>query len=105
MKLRLATETDLDVLLAVQEDGAVRALSHIFPQDSYPFPREILRSRWSEEIADPGIRAYVITADDDEIVGFAATRSDELLHFGTGQGSATSLPPFPILLTYRRAVR
>jgi RimJ/RimL family protein N-acetyltransferase len=95
VNLRLAVDTDLDSLLAVQEDGAKRALSHIFPQDTYPFPREALRSRWAEELADPGIRAYVITNDDEEIVGFAATRDNELLHFGTavetwGTGTAAA---------------
>ncbi|MGA8682311.1 MAG: GNAT family protein [Acidimicrobiales bacterium] len=95
MTLRRAAETDLDSLLAVQEKGATRALSHIFPQDTHPFPREALRSRWAKEIADPGIRAYVITNNDEEVVGFAATRDNELLHFGTavetwGTGTAAA---------------
>lgn len=82
MRLRLACEADLDALLELQEEGAVRALSHIFPQDEHPFPRDTLRSRWRDEIADPGVNTYVIT-DEDQMVGFAATRDDELLHFGT----------------------
>jgi RimJ/RimL family protein N-acetyltransferase len=95
VNLRPATETDLDSLLEVQEEGAVRALSHIFPQGTHPFPREEVRSRWAEELADPGIRAYVITNNDEEVVGFAATRDDELLHFGTavetwGTGTAAA---------------
>jgi RimJ/RimL family protein N-acetyltransferase len=95
VNLRQAAETDLDSLLAVQEAGATRALSHIFPQDTYPFPREALRSRWAEELADPGIGAYVITNNDEEVVGFAATRDNELLHFGTavetwGSGTAAA---------------
>ncbi len=83
MNLREATEADLDALLPVQEAGATRALSHIFPQDVHPFPRQQVRSRWADEIADPEIRAYVITNGADVVVGFAATRHDELLHFGT----------------------
>lgn len=83
MNLRAAAETDLDSLLAVQQEGAIRALSHIFPQDTHPFPTEALRSRWAEELADPGIRVYVMTNDDGAVVGFAATRDNELLHFGT----------------------
>jgi RimJ/RimL family protein N-acetyltransferase len=79
----LATAADIDPLLAVQEEGATRALSHIFPQELYPFPRETLRSRWRDEIADPGIHAYIVLGDDSEVVDFAATRGDELLHFGT----------------------
>jgi RimJ/RimL family protein N-acetyltransferase len=83
VNLRTATEADLESLLGVQEQGAIRALAHIFPQDTHPFPREALRARWAEEIADPGIRAYVIENDDQSVVGFAATRGNELLHFGT----------------------
>jgi RimJ/RimL family protein N-acetyltransferase len=83
MYLRLATRADVDQVVAIQEEGAIRALSHIFPQDLYPFPRDTLRARWCEEVADPGIHAYVVLGDDNVVVGFAATRGDELLHFGT----------------------
>jgi RimJ/RimL family protein N-acetyltransferase len=53
-----------------------------------------LRSRRYEEIADPRVRAYVVLDDENEVVGFAATGGDELLHFGTsvkawGTGLAT----------------
>ena len=83
MILRPAEHTDLDALVDVQESGAVIALSHIFPQDLYPFPRDELRDRWATEIDNPEVHTYVVTTDGGEIVGFAATRGDELLHFGT----------------------
>jgi RimJ/RimL family protein N-acetyltransferase len=83
MPLRKATLSDLPALLDVQQAGALRALAHIFPQDAHPFPRAAIRSRWAAEIADPAIATYVIERDDGRVAGFAAVRSDELLHFGT----------------------
>ncbi|WP_144124094.1 GNAT family N-acetyltransferase [Catellatospora sichuanensis] len=82
MLLRLAEPEDLDDLLDVQQEGAQRALAHIFPQDTHPFPRDLIFARWVAEIADPGIEVYVIEREG-RVSGFAATRGDELLHFGT----------------------
>jgi RimJ/RimL family protein N-acetyltransferase len=83
-------------LLVVQERGAVAGLSTVFPQDRYPFPREVVRERWEHELEDPAVAAYVATAPDERLVGFAARRADEILHFGTaletwGSGLATWL--------------
>lgn len=74
---------DLADLLVVQERGAVAGLGNVFPQETHPFPREVLRKRWATELADQAIAAYVATASDARLVGFAARRADELLHFGT----------------------
>ncbi len=59
------------------------ALSHVFPQETHPFPRHELRDRWRREIEDPAIAAYLATDADGGVVGFAARRGVELLHFGT----------------------
>lgn len=83
MILRRATVSDLPALLDVQERGAVAGLSNVFPQDAFPFPRTVVLERWKTEIADPEVRAYVSTDDTGSITGFAATRGDELFHFGT----------------------
>ncbi|WP_152361438.1 GNAT family N-acetyltransferase [Microlunatus speluncae] len=80
--LRPLLVEDLDRLMIVQRVGAVAALSHIFPQETHPFPVATVKARWAEEITDPGIDCFAITAAD-ELAGFAAIRSDELLHFGT----------------------
>lgn len=82
MVLRLAALQDLDALVEVQRVGAQRALAHIFPQDTHPFPRDKIFVRWVTEIADPGIEVYVIE-HEGRVSGYAATRGDELLHFGT----------------------
>jgi RimJ/RimL family protein N-acetyltransferase len=83
MRLRWATPADLEILVEVQREGAVQALGHIFPQATYPFPRDEVLARWAEEIADPAINVYVIETDAGNIGGFAASRGNELLHFGT----------------------
>jgi RimJ/RimL family protein N-acetyltransferase len=95
MRLRDATVSDLPVLLDVQESGAVRAFAHIFPQETHPFPRAAIRARWTAEISAPDVAAYVVEDDAGGLVGFAAIRGDELLHFGTavetwGTGLAVS---------------
>ncbi|HWS35947.1 MAG TPA: GNAT family protein [Actinoplanes sp.] len=82
--LRDAGPDDLDAILDVQQEGSVRALSHIFPQDRFPFPRAELAQRWAAEIADPAVRVLVIhSASHDGVAGFAALRADQLLHLGT----------------------
>lgn len=72
---------DVEAVLAVQEPASVLALADVFPQDTHPFPREEIGRRWRDEIADPGIACFVVESCH-EVVGFAATRADELLHFG-----------------------
>lgn len=94
--VREATPHDLDALIDVQEEGAVAGLANIFPQDEFPFPRDAVRRRWAEELADPGTRVYVGIDEGGALIGFAATRGNELLHFGTalrswGTGTAQDL--------------
>jgi RimJ/RimL family protein N-acetyltransferase len=100
---------DLSDLIRVQERGAVAALGHVFPQETHPFPRQDVRSRWEAELVDPSVAAYVATDADGNVVGFAARRGDELLHFGTavetwGSGLATWLHD-QLLATYPQELR
>lgn len=80
--LRPLVPADLDDLLEVQQLGAVTGLGHIFPQDRYPFPVEAIHERWERELADPEVDCFAVVTDG-RVVGFAATRGNELLHFGT----------------------
>lgn len=80
--LRPLTHADLDELLEVQRVGAVAGLGHIFSQDTHPFPTATVRARWAGEIEDPGVDCFAVVAEG-RIAGFAATRGDEFLHFGT----------------------
>jgi RimJ/RimL family protein N-acetyltransferase len=96
VSLRRAAASDVDSLVDIQQAGSVLALGHIFPQNLHPFPRDAIVRRWLAEIADPGTQVYVFSDERGRVTGFAATRSDELLHFGTapatwGSGLASSL--------------
>ncbi|MBM6399324.1 GNAT family N-acetyltransferase [Phycicoccus sonneratiae] len=82
--LRPLRPDDLDALLPLQEEGAVAALAHIFPQETHPFPRTEVRARWVHELADSAIRSFA-AEEDGVLVGFAATRRDELFHLGTAR--------------------
>lgn len=83
--LRAATTADLEALLEVQRVGAVEALAHIFDQRTHPFPTDRVLARWAADLADPGMGVYVVEDQTEGILGFAATRGDEFLHFGTAK--------------------
>jgi len=83
--LREAGPGDLEALVEVQRAGAVEALAHIFDQQTHPFPTDQILARWKAHLVDPVVRAYVVGDPVGHIVGFAATRDDELLHFGTAK--------------------
>lgn len=102
MVLRRMDDDDLDALMDMQEEGAALGLADVFPQAQYPFPRTAIRERWAEELRDPAIVCWVMvsratgSAAPERLSGFAATRGDELLHFGTavwswGSGLASEL--------------
>jgi RimJ/RimL family protein N-acetyltransferase len=75
------TAADLPRVLDVQQPGAVVGLAEVFPQDEYPFPRQVIAQRWMEEIATPSIDCLVVFLGG-AVVGFVAVREDEFLHFG-----------------------
>jgi RimJ/RimL family protein N-acetyltransferase len=79
--LRMMVAADVPAVLDVQERGSVQALSSVFAQDRYPFPRDGVAVRWQGEVADPLIDCFVVLHHEG-VAGFAATRGDELLHFG-----------------------
>lgn len=77
--------SDLPALVDVQQAGAEAGLAHIFPQDTYPFPRAAVLARWADEVASPDVEVYVVVRHEPRIEGFAAVRDNELLHFGTAR--------------------
>lgn len=85
--LRPMTAADLDQLMVVQADGARAGLGNIFPQQQFPFPVDVVRHRWEQEIADPSVDCFVILDDRHDVAGFAAVRGAELVHFGTAPAS------------------
>lgn len=80
--LRPLTEHDLDALVEVQREGAIAGLGHIFPQDAYPFPTATIRRQWLADLLDDSVQCFVVVAAQ-QISGFAATRTNTFLHFGT----------------------
>lgn len=107
--LRRMTSADLPGLLDGQHRGAVLGLADVFDQIQHPFPLDEIRDRWLAELQDRSIAAYVVTGVDGQVLGFAARRDDELLHFGTapetwGSGLATWLHD-ALLATFPPEVR
>ncbi len=83
MSIRVATVDDVEELVDVQEEAAVPAFGHIFDQDEHPFPRDDVVTRWTAKIRDDEHEVYVMVDGAGAIVGFAATKDDEVVHFGT----------------------
>ena len=83
--LREMTTDDVPAVMALQEPASIAGLSGVFPQDEYPFPRDVLADRWRAEIADVDIDCFVILRDD-EVAGFAAVQAAEVKHFGVAVG-------------------
>lgn len=77
------SKDDLDGLMIVQQEASVTGLGHIFPQHEYPFPGDQIRERWSQEIESADTDCFVVCGPTGEVAGFAATRGNEFLHFGT----------------------
>ncbi|WP_246850984.1 GNAT family N-acetyltransferase [Nocardioides xinjiangensis] len=72
---------DVPVVVEVQQPAAAVGLAKVFPQDRFPFPCEAVARRWADDIATLGIDCFVVE-QDGAVVGFAAVRADELMHFG-----------------------
>jgi RimJ/RimL family protein N-acetyltransferase len=79
--LRAMRAADIPAVLEVEEAGAVRGLADVFPQDAYPFPRDVVARRWEAELTTSGIECLVVE-QAGAVVGFASTRGDEFFHFG-----------------------
>ena len=104
VSLREMTAADVPVVVGVQRAGAVVGLADVFPQDAYPFPSDVVRRRWLEEIAAPEIDCLAVL-HRDVVVGFAALRQDELLHFGIAidlWGTGTAQAAHDLLLDRMR---
>lgn len=91
MDFRAATAADLDLCLGVQRRSAVVGYAHIFPQDQYPFPADVVRAEWADRFA-AGV-AVTLAIVDDEVVGTISVRPPKLEslfvvpeHWGSGVG-------------------
>lgn len=100
---------DVPAVMAVQEPASIAGLSGVFPQDEFPFPRDVLADRWRAEIADAGTECFVVPRDHG-VAGFAAVRADEVKHFGVaveewGSGLATQAHDEVVARMARAGVR
>jgi len=92
VKLLSASAHDVDVCLAVQRRSAVVGYAHIFPQDEYPFPDDVVRAEWAQRF-DEGV-AVTLAVVDGEVVGTISIRPPRLEslfvvpeQWGSGTGS------------------
>lgn len=76
MELRHATVDDVDVCLGVQRRSAVVGYGHIFPQEEYPFPDDVVRAEWVERLND-GV-PVTLAVVDGEPVGTISVRPPRL---------------------------
>lgn len=79
--LRVMRDADVPAVVSIQEPASIVGLASVFPQDEFPFPRQDVARRWREEIAEAGTECFVVL-EEGAVVGFAAIRGEELLHFG-----------------------
>jgi len=87
--LRAATGADAEACLGVQRRSALAGYAHIFRQDVYPFPDDVVRAEWVTRLAsDAGVLLAVV---EGEIVGTASASPPRLEalfvvpeHWGTG---------------------
>jgi putative acetyltransferase len=77
LEIREARTDEAQSLAAVQEFASVAALSHIFPPERYPYPRDAIRARWTEALADPSKR-LLIAVTGNEPAGAAFVSADWL---------------------------
>jgi GNAT superfamily N-acetyltransferase len=77
MKIREAQPEEAQLLADVQEKASVAALGHIFPPELFPYPRQAIRERWVDAIADSG-RRTLIAVSEDEPLGAACVRAEWL---------------------------
>jgi GNAT superfamily N-acetyltransferase len=74
--LRPASVDDVDVCLTVQRRSAVVGYGHIFPQQEYPFPDDVVRAEWVQRFADN--IAVTLASRNGEAVGTISVRPPRL---------------------------
>jgi RimJ/RimL family protein N-acetyltransferase len=90
--LRPMRPEKVDSVVTVQQEGAVAAFGHIFPQDAHPFPRAEVQQRWAYELSRSDIQCFVVEGPDRVVDGFVAISGNQLLHFGTAKSTWGSGP-------------
>lgn len=79
MTFRLATPADADGLTGLEEVANLRALSHVFPPEEYPFPRAGVLDRWRAVLAEPVVTVELVEAAREPVC-FVAYDATTLRH-------------------------
>jgi GNAT superfamily N-acetyltransferase len=72
VELRGATSDDVDACLVVQRRSAVVGYAHIFAQDLYPFPDDVVRAEWVRRLASDAL--VVVASEGGELIGTVSAR-------------------------------
>lgn len=66
-EIREARAGEGPILAAVQELASLAALAHIFPPETYPYPREAVRARWAVAVVEPETRTLIAVSDEEPV--------------------------------------
>ena len=66
-EIREARADEGPILAAVCERASLAALGHIFPPETYPYPRKAVRARWNAAVADPGARTLIAFSEEEPL--------------------------------------
>lgn len=76
-EIRKARAGEGSILAAVQELASLAALGHIFPPETYQYPRSAVHAHWSAAVDDPA-KQTLIALSEDEPVGAACVYEEWL---------------------------
>jgi len=69
-EIRAARKDEGPILAAVCERASLAALAHIFPPETYPYPRKAVHARWVAAVKDRKART-LLAFDGEEPLGAA----------------------------------
>jgi putative acetyltransferase len=65
--IREARVDEGPILAAVQELASLAALAHVFPPETYPYPREAVRARWAAAVMEPETRTLIAVSGEEPV--------------------------------------
>jgi GNAT superfamily N-acetyltransferase len=72
----MASPADVEACFEVQRRSALVGYAHIFAQDEFPFPDDVVRSEWVERLA--GESQVVVAVESGSLVGTVSARGCRL---------------------------
>jgi putative acetyltransferase len=78
-RFRDASAGEEDALTSLERAASLRALSHIFPPERYPYPTHDVRDRWQHLLQDPSVRVGA-AEDAHGLAAFVAFDAELLRH-------------------------